>query len=383
MIRRTSRIVAAAVLLAAGLVGVVQQPAAAASWQAVPVPLGEYRKISSARIQVFGPDSALMYAGTEPQICFECTVRKQIFQWNGTAWTELVVPPNAAGATPSYAGSSPSDQWSFAATGNDYTFSAYHWNGSAWTDRSAPGVKFQTDAVHVVAPDDVWVAGRDRTGGGFYAAAGHWDGAAWTFARLPEASKTNSPEAVRRISDTEVWVVGTAYPAVNTFRMNAARFDGQTWTTVPMPDGAGRASVVNGAPGDLWITGTKLTGGTGPMCGITLRSTGGDFTRTDICGDPAGTDGGVWRTDVVKYGADWYAALQPRWSSDKIPGGALRRWTGSAWQGIAGPFPTTTNVEALEPIPGGGLWMVAEGRDAAGKLSLTGPQVFRVTGALG
>lgn len=389
MIRQAFRVVAATALVAAVLAATGHQPAAAdqlsadqaaaATWQAVPVPLGTDRKIISARIRVFGPDSALMYAGTQPVICWECSTRNQIFRWNGTAWTELVVPPHAAGGTPSYAGNSPNDQWSFSNTGNDYTFAAFQWNGSSWTERTPPGVRFQTLTAEAYGADDVWIAGWDRAGGAFNAAVGHWNGTAWTFTRLPAANKNDSPETIHKISDTEIWVAGTAYPATDTFRMSAARFDGRSWSTVAMPAGDARGNQVTGTSTDLWITGTKLTGGTGPLCGITLHSTGAGFTRSDICAP--GTEGGVWYTGVVKYGADWFAGLQPRWSNDKIPGGALRKWTGSAWQSIAGPYPTTTNVDEMEPIPGGGLWVVAEGLDAAGKYA--GQQMWRVTGALG
>lgn len=380
MLRHMLRAAAATALTAAGLVAVHQQPAAAAAtWQAVAVPVGEDRKISSARIKAFGPDSALMYAGTQPTICWECTTKSQIFRWDGTAWTELVVPPNAAGGKPTYAGNSPDDQWSFNASTSNYTFSAYHWDGSAWTERSPAGVKFQTMAVEVAGPGDVWISGMDRAGGDFNAAVGHWDGTAWTFTRLPAANKSDSPGSIHKVSDTEVWAVGTGYPATDTFRMGAARFNGSTWSTVAMPAEAARGNQVTGTANDLWITGTKLTNGNGPLCGITLHSTGGAFTRSDICAP--GTEGGIWYTGLEKYGTDWLAGLQPRWTNDKIPGGALRKWTGSAWQSIAGPYPTTTNVEDLEAIPGGGLWVVAEGIDAAGKY--VGPQAWRVSGSLG
>jgi hypothetical protein len=140
LIRRVIRAVVTASLVVAGLVAVAPQPAAAAAtWQAVPVPLPEGRRFASATITAFGPDSALMYASSTPPICFECTYQSHIFQWDGTAWTTVTIPPNAAGGRPTYAGDSPANQWSFRSASSNFLLSAYQWNGSTWTEHSPPG----------------------------------------------------------------------------------------------------------------------------------------------------------------------------------------------------------------------------------------------------
>jgi hypothetical protein len=244
-------------------------------------------------------------------------------------------------------------------------------------DRAQPsGVLFQVLTAEVNGPDDVWVAGMDRTGGGFATAVGHWDGLAWTFTMVPEGNKGLDPWAIHKTPEGEVWVAGRVRPTSTTDRLSVARFDGHSWSTVDFPADLAVGRLITGSSGDLWITGS--TRGR-PSCGFSLHSTGAGFTRSDVCA-PATTDG-VDRILPAKDGDTWYAGVRARWTTEKVPGGSLSKWTGSAWQSIPGPYPATRDVQEITAIPGGGLWVVAEGTDAAGKW-LT-PQLWRTTGSLG
>ncbi|MCO8273909.1 hypothetical protein M1L60_25250 [Actinoplanes sp. TRM 88003] len=360
--------VGAAVCLAVGLTGAPAAAAEAATWQLVTPVAPEWQKFNGGDIQVFGPDSALMQGSTNATICWECTDQRHTWQWGGTQWTDVATPPKQV-PVKAMTGTALDDRWLFGEyePATDGIYRGYHWDGRTWTDRSPAPRTFQPQAAEASARDDVWVAGDDRTTGGWQPAVARWNGQSWAITKLPSVTSSVSLAGIHRTGPREVWVVGQKHLGNATGSVYLARWDGEVWTEVQAPVGSGpygwRTTKIAGRVGDVWIAGQDPA----TKCALTLHWDGSGFTKQNICGPASSPAQTV--TALTEFEGEWLLGITPSAIGSARADGALRRWTGAAWQVVTGPYARTTDVTELEPIPGGGLWMIAQGGAATGPVS--------------
>lgn len=138
---------------------------------ATPLPQGATLRAAWAA----GPDD--VFVGGESGV---------VLRWNGTRWTSLNPPTQKT--IFALHGTSSTDVW--AVGGDPYAFAAkdrhllLHFNGSTWKEFTAPTFGDSTyvaNAVHALAPDDVWVC----IDGGTWLQ--HYDGRSWDWVSVPLA----------------------------------------------------------------------------------------------------------------------------------------------------------------------------------------------------
>jgi hypothetical protein len=372
--------VSAAVCLTVGLAGAPASAADTAAWQVTTPAAPEYEKFNGGDIQAFGPDSALIQGSTIATICWECTSKRHTWQWGGARWADVATPPKQIPAR-AIAGTALDDRWLFGvddqATGGIYR--GYHWDGQTWTDRSPAPRWFEPQAAESSARDDVWVAGDDRTTGGWQPSVARWNGQSWTITKLPSVSSSVSLSGIHRAGPDEVWVVGQKHLGNATGSLYLARWNGQVWTEVQAPVGSGPygwpTDQIAGTTGDVWIAGQDPA----TKCALTLHWDGTALTKQNICGQTSAQYLSV--TALTEYEGEWLLGITATRADVPLAQGALRRWNGSAWAVAPGPYARMTQVSELEPIPGGGLWTIAQGANAAGPAS--NREVWRLSGSIG
>ena len=191
--------------------------------------------------------------------------RSVIEHWNGKRWRTSRAP--SVGAINAVSATSSKNVWAVGMAG------ALHWNGRRWTRIGAPslGLNYLTDVV-TVARADVWAIGDDAQTN---AVVAHWNGYRWRIARRtrrathaaldgrsardiwvlatevdtsgiaglhrtgaqwqplrPRVATANTRfEAIRDISQRDVWIAGEADNEDETGAVVAERWDGSRWAS--------------------------------------------------------------------------------------------------------------------------------------------------------
>jgi hypothetical protein len=162
--------------------------------------------------------------------------RGTVQRWDGTAWTELLMPAVATDWELSgIDGTSHGDLWTVGqARGRGL---ALHWDGQEWQQAPVPmpksGIVNLLD-VAALAANDVWAAGYRTEGKGDDARtrqpfAVHWDGAAWSPGKTP-----TEPGQISEIVRDGTTVYGIGYASAG--GPWVAVLDGSTWRPLPGPD---------------------------------------------------------------------------------------------------------------------------------------------------
>jgi hypothetical protein len=176
--------------------------------------------------------------------------------WDGTAWSEVVVPGAAAGprvlTAVSIAG--PNAAWAVGYDGDaakkDGAFARiYRWDGANWSVAGHPVASKAGSVLYDVVAlgaNDVWAVGRIGTQGLFL----HWNGFTWTYtATLGDADL----RSVDGAAANDVWAAGETA---------VYHFDGTSWSeksSGPSDVVARRALAVAG-PCDAWLVGSRYEG---------------------------------------------------------------------------------------------------------------------------
>ena len=129
-----------------------------------------------------------------------------IMHWDGKAWTQMSTPSQKS--VYSIHGLSGSDLW--AVGGDDSLVMTnrsliLHYDGVKWTEVPPPnfsGTAPPLNAVHAVAPDDVWAT----TNSGTWPV--HWDGKSWQFVQVPLLME-GSLKAITSIGPDHLFFGGT------------------------------------------------------------------------------------------------------------------------------------------------------------------------------
>ena len=177
--------------------------------------------------------------------------------WDGSAWSEIAVPPAPGRSSTLYDVSSQGGEtWAVGwyedkvgevkQAGGGLPLELVHhgpialrWDGANWVDMAPPNAGGGGTAllgVLVLGPDDVWVLGstnksddlrKDDDLGATYLA--HWDGAGWRRVMTPNGAGWAAQfTSITGTADDDLWLGGSGpgglgYP-------EAARWDGRRWT---------------------------------------------------------------------------------------------------------------------------------------------------------
>jgi hypothetical protein len=144
-----------------------------------------------------------------------------LLHWDGTSWSDVVLPSQPDSWIAAIGGSGPADVWAIARYESE--LQPMHWDGSVWAalpsqplprmdEPVTPGTK-----VVANAPDDAWLlAGTSLL---------HWDGAAWTIAH----SAVRAVYSDLASGPTGTWFVDGAAPSHKELQL----WDGTQWVPAP------------------------------------------------------------------------------------------------------------------------------------------------------
>jgi len=164
--------------------------------------------------------------------------------WNGTAWTQQLVPPPPGAAAPNLSGVSCATATFCAAVGtsdsqnpNLTTAIAEIWNGSTWSPVSVPalnGTHVELKAVSCPVAGWCEATGIYVTAGRVLGFAVQWSAGAWRLQTTPApaGTATQGLESVSCVS-TSFCMAGDALSATT------LEWNGSTWTAIPVPIPAG------------------------------------------------------------------------------------------------------------------------------------------------
>jgi hypothetical protein len=186
-----------------------------------------------------------------------------------------------------------------------------HWNGSSWSVVPSPdpgGGNNSLFAVRGASPDDVWAVGNFEDTSGPSAVAKtlilHWDGTMWSQVTSPSPGKEfNELNAVRVVSASDVWAVGSFSSGGGSTRSLILHWNGTVWKRVTSPNPA----IVNNLS---WVTSTSST----DVWAVGLLSNSTNLTRRPL-------------TPGTHIGA----------SAD--PKTFIVHWNGTKWSQVASPSP--------------------------------------------
>jgi hypothetical protein len=281
MRRRRVVVAALAVVLAAGVAGVVLAlrgpgtprysvgpSGAVARWQSVAVQDPHthlFDRFNSVSVAPPGKAWAVgdYFTGHEggPNGAF-------LEEWTGQRWRLVGKPlPNAAGWSVSASGEN--DAWALG----DHLLE--HWNGQAWREVATarlPGSR----VLHAIAtrgPRDAWVVGEHWRGNGKTGnpLVEHWNGTGWSVVATPNPSAQGGRydailQAVSIRSASDIWAVGYLLTGrhMQASRTLITHWNGRQWRIVPSPSVHASNGVLNNilfavaadSKNDAWAVGS-------------------------------------------------------------------------------------------------------------------------------
>jgi hypothetical protein len=135
-----------------------------------------------------------------------------------------------------------------------------HADPLGWTFTAPPPTadRLSLNGIATLSDTSVWTVGRDSAG----ALASHWDGQAWTSTPVPGMNWLNDASFD---SESDGWAIGGGTDTTK----NATHWNGTDWTPVatPMPDAGDDQpwlTAVDGGGTDVWAAGNTGTVGGGP-----------------------------------------------------------------------------------------------------------------------
>lgn len=297
-------------------------PAGSAHLLATPVPGWRV-------VKTIGPDSASpsglltadsagdawsVWTGSGPAV---------VLHWTGRAWTRVTVPADLnayADSAVAIGASSASDFWVF---GTYRTTEALRWTGGKWVLQAIPSWVLRRAAGTVTAtaavfgPRDVWVF---SLGVGGYAA--RYDGQTWTKVGLPEV-----PAGVSVAGSGGMWALG----ADDAMHWNGGSWDAVRLPVLPVPFGDyfTYGDLTAAGPKDAWVVVSVYDSSHALVDSILAHWTGTTWNLTDSPADIPGSmapdgSGGLWADGIdINPGGFWllYHLAGGRWTSGQAPPG--------------------------------------------------------------
>ncbi|MFI6935424.1 hypothetical protein [Streptomyces sp. NPDC050287] len=251
-------------------------------WKRVPRPAPAKGYIRFAvELTSVGPDSVWLTTFDWNSTTGASTARLE--HWDGRTWQQVTLPPAPDGRTAqpwNISGTGPDDVWVSAQseTADTTTPLLYHFDGRRWTARTIPvpeeyGPGWVANHIVTTKRGTVHVFGKTndpQTPSGLLAA--RWDGRTWQSLPLPGVDEVN---AAGDDSSGAVWVAGL--PVGSAHAVNS-RWNGTTWTQEDLPADLTSTSVgssvaaVDGVPGTRTVLAVGDAGCESPtgVCGLLL-----------------------------------------------------------------------------------------------------------------
>jgi hypothetical protein len=336
--------------LAAGLVLLLGTPASAqATWTQVSSPnrpgSNELQGAAGADTSHVWAVGRVVNAGVNP-----ATYRSLILRWDGNAWTPAPHPRFARNhALRGVAAPGANDAWAVGtrqvASGGLVTL-VEHWDGTNWSTVASPnpnpGGLNELAGVAAVpsAPGTIWAVGsysRPNANFGTLKLILRRTGGSWQALPSPTFTPEDHLEAVDATGPTDAWAVGwgSTSPFGGTAVGIALRWNGSSWTSVPIPQPSpimlfGVAAL---APNDVWAVGHTYLGGP-HWIPLVLHWNGTTWSRATI---PAFPSGGQLRDVVALSPSNVYAVgLDGEGFNART---LVLHWNGVAWTKQATPSP--------------------------------------------
>ena len=214
-----------------------------------------------------------------------------IWHWNGTKWARAAAPAGFGDQVVDLTTGGAGNTW---ALGDDL----YRWSGGKWVAAGAQGA--DVTAIGAVGAQGLFAA---HPGGIRY-----YDGATWRSFALPAKAAVT---AIRVVSRTNAWAVGTIKTGDTVRQPFAAHWDGTTWTRTATPE------VDAGPEGNsLTISDAATVGADTAFISGQLMTAEGDFQTV------------------------------------------LLRWNGTTWARVAAPPNAKSGLDDVAADGHGGLWAV-------------------------
>jgi hypothetical protein len=262
---------------------------------------------------------------------------------------------------------SPCDAWAVGfdldSGGMDQTLTQ-HWNGSTWTVVPSPnvaGVDNILFGVRAQSPTDIWAVGESAPGisltsGGARSLILHWDGHTWTRVSSPSPGTGAVLNAVRTVSATDAWAVGS-FGNGTTGQPLILRWNGKKWAQVASPHpgtNGGLQSVAATSASNAWAVGTSFNGTADR--GFILRWNGQKWAQQTIPGP-----GGPGDTFLNGIAAD--SVSGKAWAVGFIEGATTGKalvlaWNGKKWAQQATPSPRNSVLDSAATTGAGNTWAV-------------------------
>ncbi len=232
-----------------------------------------------------------------------------IEHWDGTKWR--IVPGATISSTYSnltaVAGLSSTDVWaagSYRTNNGDKTL-IEHWNGKTWSHVTTPGYA-DLASLTVISDTDIWAAGGLAQSGQYVLPfLLHWNGTSWGVVppAQPQGIQSGFFSSISASAGNNVWASGGYWDGTNAHYLTE-RWDGSTWSVVPVP-----GSMNNGIPTHI-APAPSIPQSGGPyheLTGITVIS------PTDVWSVGGSTDQqGVIHTYIIHWnGTIWSVVSSP------------------------------------------------------------------------
>ncbi len=298
--------------------------------------------------------------------------------WNGVRWS-IVSSPNPGNRYNMIAAMSAdrsTDVWAVGSYDNENSGGNYlplveHWNGVRWYSIFSPvpphsSVSLLT-GVTALSATDAWSTGSYwvRESGLNIPFVEHWNGVRWSFVAIPNIGFAYTLNALKGISGSNVWAVGSQYPTNNSATPLTMHWDGVRWTVVSAPRSgvsSGFSAIVAITSTDIWAVGSELQSvwsfqrsfaehWNGSSWQIVYTPTINSSANAAFTGVAATSSHTVW---AVGYTASNTSTTQ------LFP--FIDEWNGTNWTAVSIPVrPSMTATSLLLGVsatPQGGVWAV-------------------------
>ena len=276
-----------------------------------------------------------------------------IERWNGSGWA-IVSSPNNSGNNILYGVTCTStlDCWAVGTYFDDDLFQRTlieHWNGDAWNIVSSPNRGLSSPPIDVlvgvacISTSECWAAGsNDNRNGVGQTLVERWDGTSWTIVDSPNASGSNSFQAVTCASPSqpeECWAVGETVTAKGMAQTLVEEWDGAAWSLVSSPNSGNYDDLLGvtcASEGDCWAIGY--------YSGVTNNQTliehwdGSLWTIVSSSNTSTMQDNYLTAVACVSASDCWAAGYYAKGSS--VFQTLTEQWDGSLWTIVSSPNPS-------------------------------------------
>ena len=274
-----------------------------------------------------------------------------ITHWNGTKWMTVRLSAVTGYQLDDVAATSPGNVWIFAQnnTGNW----AFHYDGAHW--HKIPVTDMDGEAV--LGPTDLWtlgwagcqaiVNGNDVNCSTIVA---HWTGTAWSYGEI-----NGQITALAGTSEANLWAVGRSTAPGTPNAGIAYNLSGGQWTPVSLPDPQAYEldDVTTTAAGDVWLTGSLLSGHHNV---IALHKTASGWHQVTA---PSTVRAHAWPAASDGHGGVWLSAGV--------------HWTWQTWVNASGLLVPFSAPLARIPGMSGSAWSVRVGSGGHPQILIYGP----------